>query len=167
MSSGAGAVLLAEPIENERQELLRYPDPCIAHYDVEKSAAEFKTDCNATARRCKLDRVAHEIPNHLLKPVRIARDSPSRLIELCLEFQPFFLGRRPNALDRCLENGHNFCRAKLECKLSADQARRVEKVFDQLGLRKSVPVDDLKSRSDVLITVIFKQHNLRPAEDRV
>ena len=161
------AVGLAEPVEGVLEELGRHALPGVPHLDLERVVAVTERDGHAAARRRELDRVRDQVPDDLLDAVGIAQD-PVLLARMVVEAHLDLLafGGEAHRVHRGPDHGGERRRLQGQPELAGDDARDVEQVVDQLGLRRHVALDHLESTVGPIGVESPGAQEPRPAHDR-
>jgi hypothetical protein len=104
VDAGAGAVTLPKALEHVRQEFGGDPAARVAHHDLDVRARLSEVDLDVAALGGELHRVAEQVPDDLLEPVRIPGDRPGAGVEVRLKIDR--LGERGGAhrLERRLDD---------------------------------------------------------------
>ena len=140
----ARRVGLPEALEEVGEELGRDAPARVANGQLEVGVHALQPDVDAPALGRELDRVGDEVPHHLLQPFRISPDQLDPRIEAGHDPDVLGRGRRPHGLDRRLDRGGEAHRPDVEAQLPADDARDLEEVVDQPGLRPRTALDRLE-----------------------
>ena len=115
----------------------------------------------------ELDGVGDQIPDHLLQPFGIAGNRWRMRGEDCFDPQSLRLGRRPEGLDRALDQMWQLDPLDVEPHLAGDDPRDVEHILDDLGQRRRVALDGVDRAYRPLGRDDARLHHPRVAEDRV
>ena len=161
------AVGLAEPVEGVLEELGRHALSRIPNLDLERVVAVAERDDHAPARRRELDRVRDQVPDDLLDAVGIAQDPvllAGMVVEAHLDLLAF--GGEAHRVHRGPDHGGERRRLQGQPELAGDDARDVEQVVDQLGLRRHVALDHLESAVGPIGVESPGAQEPRPAHDR-
>src|SRR5262245_33838962 len=147
--SGARRVGLAEAVKYIGQEIRADAFARVAHGDANVRVNALQPRFDAASLRGELDGVGEEVPDHLLQANGVAGDLADFVREISLERDTFGVRRRADRLNRLLNYRDQVNWPDLQPELAADDAGRVEQVIDQLRLRLSVPLDDLRRLLDL------------------
>src|SRR5262245_60998856 len=142
--SGARHVGLAEAGKDIGQEIRADAFARVAHGDANVRVNALQPRFDSTSLRSELDRVGEQVPDHLLQSRGVAGDLADFGGEVSLERDTFGVRRRVDRLNRLLNYRDQINRPDLQPELAADDAGRVEKVINQLRLRLSATLDDLR-----------------------
>ncbi len=162
----ARGVALREPVEHVGQEIRRDALPRVADTNAQAGVVLRQRDHDATARRRELDRVAQQVPDHLLQ----ARGVRANLAELAsgieLELDPLLLERRLHRI-----GGGTHLRQRLDPlerhrELAHVEPRHVEQVGNHARLRPATAVDRRDGAHRIVGATALLQH-LGPAHDGV
>src|SRR5688500_18051168 len=167
MPSGARTVLLPEPVENEWKKFAGYSDAGVCDDQLDGLAAVLIGHRHLAAGRRELYGVCHQVPDHLLQPVWVARDRDRFRLVFYLQRKAFRFSRGANSVHRGFQNGDGIRRTQLKRQFARDQPRSVKQVFDQLGLRQRVPAYRFEGGPHLFVPRIVQEDHLRPTEDGV
>src|SRR5262247_3113691 len=148
--SGARRVGLAEAFKDIGQEIRADAFARVAHGDANVRVNALQARFDAASLRGELDGVGEQVPDHLLQARWVAGDLADFRGEISLERDPFGVRRRVDRLNRLLNYRDQINRPDLQPELAADDAGRVEQVINQLRLRLSATLDDLRRLLDLL-----------------
>src|SRR5688572_26976830 len=91
----------------------------------------------------ELDRIAEQVPEHLLQPRRIRCDGAGKRVDIELQSYPLGIGGRLHRLPCLLKHGGDGHGLWLETKLPCRDARHIQEIVDELILSDGVSLDDL------------------------
>ena len=100
------------------------------------------------AHRTELDRVREEIPDHLLQPIRVREERTRVRIEECLQLDLLRIGDALHGFHGGLHYRDRVDLASFDAELARDDARDIEKIFDELREQLRVPFDHLEPAGD-------------------
>src|SRR6188768_3232710 len=83
----SGGILLPEWLKDMRQECRRDPSSSVRHHDLDMRVFSLHSEVDPAALRGEFHRVRQQIPDHLLKTVRVAIQRPCIRIEE--DLQPY------------------------------------------------------------------------------
>ncbi len=159
------AVGLTEAVEDERKEVGPYPAPGVGDGEIHPRVGPVQARADTAALSRELDRVLQDVPERLLKPIRVAAHPAGVVFDPYVERNRLRLGHRRDDLDRRTQHGRHVHLRRLDLQLPGDRTRDVEDVFDQAHLRARVALDGVEGLLGVDVR-LPAQHR-RPAEDRV
>ena len=159
-------VRLLERLEDVGQRLAPDPLAGVLHRHAHVGALALCADPDAAPLGRELHRVRQQVPDDLLHPIGVGGDDQRVVHRLDRDGDPLALRGRRHRLDRRRHCLGDLGRAQAQRQLAADDARDVEDVLDQRGLRPRVALDDGQAAVDLGRRVAPAQR-LRPAEDRV
>src|SRR5581483_2734939 len=142
------AVGLAETVEDEREKTRRDAFAGIAHRQLAVRVDTFEPDLHFPAARGELHGIGEEIPDDLLQAIVIAGNVSRCGVEHALDPNLLGVRRRPDHIDRGVDDLCEIKRLNVEAKLSCVDAGEVEDVLDETALRARVAVDRLQSFSE-------------------
>src|SRR5215468_10798969 len=148
--SGARRVGLSEAVKDIGHEIRADSFARVAHGDANVRVHALQARFYAASLRGELDRVGEQVPDHLLQASGVAGDLANFEGEVSLERDTFGLRRRLDGLNRLLNYRDQINRPDLQPELAADDAGRVEQVINQLRLRLSATLDDVRRMLDLL-----------------
>src|SRR6266511_3165101 len=148
--SGARRVGLSEAVKDIGQEIRADAFARVAHGDADVRVHALQARFDSTSLRSELDRVGEQVPDHLLQSRGVTRNLTNFGGEIGLERDPFGVRSRVDRLDRLLNYRDQVHRPEFEPELAAEDAGRVEKVINQLRLRLSAALDDVRRLLDLL-----------------
>src|SRR5437870_3084197 len=100
----ARSVGLTELVKHVRQKSGLNSNAGIGHSNFGIAGPFCKLHCYVTTLRREFDRVGKQVPNDLLKPVRISRYHAIDGLQLRVNANAFCFTRGPYGLDRCLND---------------------------------------------------------------
>ena len=145
----SGAIRLPKAIEYRSQRGGFDALSRIGHDDFDVRIYPLHADLNFAAVRSELDGIGDQVPDHLLKPPRIAGDSVDARIDDLLQRDGFGLSRDPHAFDSRPDHFGKIDRLHIEAHPSAFDPGDVEQVFDQLRLSSDRPFDGRHSAARI------------------
>ena len=113
----------------------------INHDDSSVRIYELQSDLNLTVYRSELDRIGNQVPDHLLKPPRIAGNRTNAGINDLLQRDGLGVRRRTHAFDPCVNDFSQVDALHVKTQTPAFYPQNVEQVFDQLTLGAGSPFD--------------------------
>ena len=126
----------------------RYADPGVAdaEFDVRVHPLQQHLDLAALGR--ELDRVAQEVPEHLLQAAGSPETVPARGIQHAFQAHALCLRGRLGGFDRPSDDIRERHLLHVEPDAPGHDAAQVEQVVDQLHLRARVAFDDLHAAAE-------------------
>src|SRR6476646_4042313 len=147
MTSRPGSVLLAETIEDIREEFGRNPLSVVAHADLDVGVDAFENDRDATSLGSKFYRVGEKIPKHLLQPGRIAGH---RLhgVEHLDDAHLFGGSGGKHTAEGGFDDGREVDRLNIEPGFAGNDTAHLEQILDDTGLGARVALDRFETFLD-------------------
>src|SRR5438128_5050671 len=139
------ALGLREAIKNEWQKLRADAAAVVADDEARALAAAQQLNVNLAAIGRELDGVRQQVPDDLLQSRRVAAHLAHRGVQGDFDLYRFGFSRGADRVYRHLDDRRERERARFDAQLAADDARHVEDVFDQLGLRLRIALDGLQA----------------------
>lgn len=161
------AVALAETLEQMDRNLRVETDAGVADGQADVGAVAGQRDANVAAGGCELDRVRDEIPDDLLKPIRIDGDGRERRVEIRRDVNSLRLGSRLQSMERRVHERLEPRGYRGQLELAGDDARDVEQVFDEARLRPSGALDRLNRALRLDVVQLAAGEQPRPTEHGV
>src|SRR5262245_25105274 len=141
LSAPGRAIHLREPVENEGQVFGIDSLSGVADDQQRFALQSFEANLDQAALGRELDGVRKQVPDDLFQALLIAVERPDPGFEHDLHSQTLRLDRRADGVDGGLDYRHQFDRAVFEGQFTGGDARGVEQVADQVGLRFRVALD--------------------------
>src|SRR5262245_50494004 len=164
-------VALFEPVEDVRQQVRADALTGIPHDYLRAGAAAPESDPYPPPVGRELDGVRHQIPDDLLQAVGVAGNLIRHLAVFEAKVRDdddaFAVGRLAHVVERRHYHRHEFDWPGLQPHLAADDAGRVEQVFDQSQLRFTAALYGLRHPRDLRVVASPRTQQTVPAEDRV
>jgi hypothetical protein len=118
----------------------------VGHLEAQVVLPPLQPHLHAAAPGSELDGVGEQVPGHLLQAVWIADDVAADdlgggRLENHAQLDPLGLGRRAQRLDGVMEDGGEVDPLEAQRQAAPDDARDVQDVVDDLGLRADVLLD--------------------------
>ena len=139
--SHGGRCTLPEWFEDMRQKPRVDAVARVSDTDDRPSADGLDDEGYRSAAGCVFHRIRQQVPNHLLQPVRVAKDRDR--LDRCNHVDSDLLGRRrrPDRLDRRVDHGARVEGGHRQAHPPLDHVRHVEQIFNQARLHLGVAVD--------------------------
>src|SRR6266852_5364014 len=114
-----------------RQHLGWNTESRVDHHDLDTGLDALQDHLDPPAFRRELDRVHQQVPDDLLKTVRVALDRTRCGVQDCLQPDSLGLGGRADGIERGLQDSLEIDGAEFEAHLPSDDARDIEEVVDE------------------------------------
>src|SRR5262249_52860002 len=126
LSARASALALAQPVEDERQDLGADASAGIADDDLDVRPDPLQLDLDPSIIRGELDRVLQQVPDDLLQTPGVAAHQEARHFQNWLQANALRLGRVTDRLQRVLDETVQIDGPHGEPHLAADDLGDVE-----------------------------------------
>src|ERR1043165_6607353 len=132
-------VALSKALKNVGQKLVRNSNAVVADNQLDMRIYALQQNLHAAVLGRELHGIAEQVPEDLLKPVRIAGDRSCRGVEQRLEMDVLGIRSRPDYVERRLDDLDQLEGAVVEPQLSRHDAGNIEQVADELVFRFRIP----------------------------
>jgi hypothetical protein len=139
---------LLKPIEHVRQEFTIHALARVAYRDLHVRVDAFEGDGRTAAFRREFDGIRKEVPNHLLKPLRIAGHGGSLGIEHDVQADLLGVGGWPHDFHSRFDDSDEVDGSHLDSHLAGNDPRNVQQILNELGLRSRASPDRFQAFSD-------------------
>ena len=146
-----GRVLLAERLEDVRQERRLDARAGVAHDDLDVRVLALHADVDPAALGRELHRVREQVPDDLLEPAGVAAEHARVGVEQDLEAHALRLGGGAHDLDGRLDDLRRLDRREREPQPAGHDPAEVEQVLDELDLDPGVALDRLERARALLL----------------
>src|SRR5919109_1094848 len=137
------AVRLPKAFEDMRQKICTDSLAVVSNPKMNVGIILENQDTNLTARRREFDCIRQQIPNDLLQTVRVTRNQYRLIRSLNPDLNVFRFRGWPHHVDSGLDDPIQIRRLQIEIEISSHDARDIQDVVDNLGLRFGVALNGL------------------------
>ncbi len=166
MRAGAGRVPLPESVEHIRENIRLDADARVGDLGTHEPLPLGESDPYLPVGFGELHRVRQEVPEHLLQATAVADEERQRFRNLQIDPYALCIGGWLHHLQGTRRHCRNIHRFGLQADLACDDAREIQQIVDEAGLRHRVAFDHRDGVLD-LIPDLPAAQNPCPAEHRV
>src|SRR5579872_927963 len=145
----------------------RYPRAGVLDPDANTCDRALSSDVHATAGWCEPDRVAQQVPDDLLKPVRVSYVRADIRIEVDDKTDPLCFRCMSDHVGSRMDYPRDLYEPQRELKFAANDPRYVHQVVDEAFLRSGVSLDDFQASCELGFVARLLFQDGRPSEHRV
>ena len=119
-----------------------------------------------TPIRRELHGVRKEVRDHLLEPIFVSHDLAKALFEPDVHANPLRRRGRLRRFDRGSRHDGEIDALHAHPDLPGDDSRHIQEIFDELGLRPGIPLDDGKALPQMGVILDAVREKPSPPENR-
>ena len=142
------ALGLPKPLEDKGQEIGRDAGAGITDQNRQRARIDITGDADDTVLRRELDRIRHDVAEHLMKALVIALGARRALRHPSQQRDPFRLGGGNHARDDRIDEPWDEQRPALDIEFARSDPRDVQDVRDELGLQVRIAGDHVNRVAD-------------------